>query len=206
MTQTHGKIYDSLMSFVDGFYSYTLEITNSERETYVKVRVKTPKHPLESLEHLNARTLAFAHSYREGSEFTQGYYAPEEPTIQAKDILGAHLLWAQLGTPERKKLERALRYGDQCEYRVYFLTREDIDSFCHLLRGSRQNWIEHIHFYLIDQTTIAAISEHPRSSSHWQLTVDDETIYLTIDERDYETRVLRIDMWSEFQASIENTL
>jgi uncharacterized protein YaeQ len=56
------------MTFVQAFYSFNLDITNSDAGGYFKLRIKVPQHPEESLEHLFARVLAFVHSYEEGLE------------------------------------------------------------------------------------------------------------------------------------------
>lgn len=192
------------MSFADGFYSYAVELNLAEREIYTSFRIKTPKHPLESLERLHARVLAFAHAYRDGQIFTPGLFSPEDPAFYCADSTGALNLWADIGVPEPRKLRRALRGGSGCEYRIYFTQNEEADRFCHLMRGSKENWVEPVQFYLLPQNLVALMVENSRSSSNLTLTISDETAYFSFNNQEAESQFLRIDIWERYQKTIQN--
>jgi len=189
------------MTFVEGFYSFNLELTDTDRDRYARVRVKVPRHPHESFEHLFGRVLAWLHCYEPGQEFTRGLFEPKEPTIWRRDVIGALLLWVQLGCPDRQKLQRALRESAG-EVRVYFYEPGQVEALCHMLRGSTTNWVEPVRFYHLDPELLVALAEYPVSSSSWQATFVDGQLYLVVDGREYASSVEPVDIWARYQESL----
>jgi uncharacterized protein YaeQ len=190
------------MSFAAAFYNFTVDLSHNDRDIFTRFRVKTPLHPNESLEHLYARMIAYVHCYREGQGFSQGLFEPKEPTIWQKDILGDTLLWVQIGTPDKKKLETTLRAHPIAEHRIYFYTSEQIAQFCHMLRGSKTNWVKDIQFYLIPGDLLEALVPLERSSPLWNVTIVDDELYLTCDDHELQSRISPVDIWAAYQKSL----
>ena len=188
------------MSFAAGFYNFTVDLTHSDREVFTRFRVKTPLHPMETLEHLYARMLAFIHCYREGQTFSQGLFEPKEPTIWHSDVLKEILLWVQVGVPERKKLEVSLKAHSQAEHRIYFYSPDQISEFCHMLRGSKTNWVKDIQFYLLPHHVLEALVPLERSSPEWNATIIDNQLYLTCDGVDVQGTITPVDIWDAYQG------
>jgi uncharacterized protein YaeQ len=197
------------MTFVAAFYTFTIELNHSDRNVYTSFRIKIPRHELESHEHLYARLIAYAHSYRSGILFTEGILEPKEPTIVHRDEIGEMHLWVQVGAPEKRKLELSLKQHPDAEHRIYFYEPDDIPLFCHHLRGSKTNWVERVFFYRLDPQFLSSLIQHESSSPHWNLSFIDDRIYLSVDGVELESEIAPIDIWSEFQASLasgEDTL
>ena len=192
------------MTFALGFYSFHVNLNNATRGVYTSFRVKTPRHPEESLEHLYARVIAYAHSYEEGIEFTQGMFEEKEPTIWKRSLLGETELWLQVGLPERRKLERAMKHSPKGKFEIYFYDHEQAHEFCWMLRGSKENWVEPIFFYEINSSVLREMAEHEQSSSNWEVSFIDSAMYLHVDGRDYVSEITRMDIWDEFQHTIAN--
>lgn len=184
------------------FYSFSLEISDTEKKTYHKARTKTPCHPFESTAHLLARVIIFAHAYRPGLEFSQGMFEPDDPTLWGKDEIGALHTWIQLGSPDKKKLQRAMRAGE-VEIRIYFMNREEISAFCHLLRGSRTNWVEEIKFFRFQPEFLEEAAATLSTSSELSLTFSDEILFAGCNGQDFTTTIENVDIWAEFQASLQ---
>jgi uncharacterized protein YaeQ len=191
------------MSFAAAFYNFTIELSHIDRQVFTRFRVKTPLHPNESLEHLYARMLAYAHCYRAEQSFTQGLFEPKEPTIWKKDIIGEVLLWIQLGVPEKRKLEVSLRSAPSAEHRIYFYEPEQIPEFCHMLRGSKTNWVKDISFFKISDEFLGRLAPLNHSSPTWQATFVDNHLYLVCDGTELETDIIPVNIWEEYQASLE---
>ncbi|MDC0358278.1 YaeQ family protein [Oligoflexia bacterium] len=187
------------MTFVEGFYSFNLEISNPDSGIYAKTRVKTPKHPNETFEHLHARVLAYCHCYQAELKFTRGLFETSEPTIWKKDVIENLLVWVQVGCPSRKKLQKALRANGGTDYRVYFFEEVQLEGFCGYLRGSKSNWIQPVKFFQLDTKFLEATTDLARSSSTWNITIVDDNLYLTINGQDFQTAIVSVDMWHQFQ-------
>jgi len=187
------------MSFAAAFYNFSITLNNAEQGVFCRFRIKVPLHPLESLEHLSARMLAFTHCYREGQAFSSVLFEPKEPTIWHKDVTGDVLLWAQVGCPDRKKLEHSLRSAPLAEHRIYFFHPEQVPEFCHMLRGSKTNWVQDIQFFMLPEKIIAELVPLSRSSPEWLVTYIDDRLYLTCDGAEFEAELRSIDIWSCYQ-------
>jgi uncharacterized protein YaeQ len=190
------------MTFVAAFYTFSVELNVAERGLYTSFRLKVPRHELESVEHLYARMIAFLHCYRQGQAFTQEVSDPKEPTIVHTDAIGKLLLWVHVGGIERRKLELSLKQNPLASHAVYFFDEEQIYSFCHALRGSKSNWVEHVQFFLIDRNFLADVSSLERTSPSWVATFIDDQLYLTIDGSDFESPLRSIDIWDEYQKHL----
>lgn len=190
------------MTFIAGFYNFSIDLNHSDRGVFASFRIKTPRHELEPHVHLYARLMAYLHAYREGLEFSQGVSEPKEPAIWQRDEIGNILTWIEIGTPEKRKLEVSLKQHPKAEHRVYFYEPEDLPRFCHLLRGSKANWIKEVQFYSIPQDLLFKLVELDTSSPHWSVTFVDDRMYLGINGHDLEATIAHVDIWDEYQRSL----
>jgi uncharacterized protein YaeQ len=192
------------MTFVAGFYSFNLDIVDASSNRYESVRVKIPRHPEETEAYLHARVLAYAHAYREGLEFSPGLFEPKAPTFFASDLFGNTTRWIQLGAPEKEKIQKMLRHHKEAECSVYFLNWQQVDKFCHYLRGSTSNWVAPVRCYLLDEGFLEASGELLQSSSRWSLNFIDGSVFAVINGSEFETTVETVDIWERFQQTIAN--
>lgn len=193
------------MSFVDGFYTFTVALTNADRGLYEQLRVKLAKHPHESAEYLCARMLAFVHCYEQGLEFSQGLFEPKEPTIWKKDVLGELLCWIETGVPDKKKLQHALRQHKQTRHLIYFYEPGHSEEFCHsCLRGSNSNWVAPIEFFEIDGGFLTEAAALLSSRVKWEITIVDNIVYLVMNGTEFQTIVRPVNIWEQYQLAIGN--
>lgn len=192
------------MSFAAGFYNFTIDLTHTDRGIFTHFRVKTPRHPFESLEHLFARMIAYSHCYRVGQTFSHGLFEPKEPTIWHKDVTGEILLWVNVGAPDKKKIEATLRAQPLAEHRVYFYAPGQVYDFCHGLRGSKTNWVKDVQFYLIPSSILQELVPLEDSSPVWSVTIVDNQLYLSCDGIELEGEIAPIDIWQAYQESLSS--
>jgi uncharacterized protein YaeQ len=197
------------MSFVEAIYSFRIDLTHTERSGNDDLRFKVPKHPNETMEELLAHVLALTHFYRSGVELSKDRLNPDSPTAFRMDLTGGLLDWMYVGAPEGKLLKRCLRISPRPRLAVYFINQEQVTRFCRELRGSTENWVEHVEFWLLPEALLTELAPQIRSRVQWGLTYADEQIYLSWEQegpeesRLFEGQVVAIDIWSEFQRSIE---
>jgi uncharacterized protein YaeQ len=192
------------MTFVAAFYTFSIELNHSDRNVYTSFRIKVPRHELESHEHFYARIIAYAHTYRSGIAFTQSAADSKEATIACSDEIGTLLLWAHVGAPEKRKLELSLKQHTAAEHRIYSYEPQDISLFCHHLRGSKTNWVEKVLFYRIDPDFLTRLIALESSSPCWNISFIDDRLYLSVDGIELESEIAPVDIWSEFQRSLED--
>ncbi|NMC62134.1 MAG: YaeQ family protein [SAR324 cluster bacterium] len=193
------------MAFTLGFYSFNVNLNDPTRGVYASFRLKTPRHPLESLEHLYARALAYAHAFEEGLSFSQGLFEEKEPTIWKKAFDGSIEKWIQVGVPDKKKFERALKQNPFAHFSIYFYEPQDIDAFCWMLRGSKTNWVENVSFFQIDSELLKDLGGNESFNSDWDINLIDSSMYLTANGIDYLSEIESIDIWNAFQRAIQNS-
>lgn len=191
------------MSFVDGFYSFHLEITDPDRNVFHTHRVKLPRHPQESDHFLLSRILAYCHSYRHDQQFSRGLFEPRDPAIFLHDVTGKPLLWADVGCPEAKKLKRALKSAPDIECRVYFFSDDQILRFCHYLRGSKSNWIDSVQFFKFSHNLLNEMATLLDLRMTLAVTIVDTVLYLDFQGRQFEENLPPLNMWDHFQSSLD---
>lgn len=193
------------MSFVDGFYSFFIEIINPDSGLYESVRVKTARHPEESAVHLAARALTYAHAYRSGIQFSEGLYQPDQPTLQVPDGIGGLTHWVEVGCPPVKKVKRALQEYPAASCTIYFYEIAHIATFCHMLRGTKNNWIAPVTFYLIDPAMLEQLADALALRNRWTVTFIDSSIFLQTEATETSGWIRSPDIWHEYQTSIGNS-
>lgn len=192
------------MSFVDGFYTFSLQIMHIESNVYESIRIKTPKHPEETLEHLTARVLALAHSFETGIEFSEGVYRPELPAIQVPDGIGGLKKWVDVGSPDPKKIRNALN-SFRAAYSVYFFSADHLQQFCHAMRGTKKNWLAPVLFFSLPARLIEELVLSLEYRNHWACTFIDSTLYLETEGQQYSGIIQPLDIWHQYQIAIGNS-
>ncbi len=194
------------MNFTAGHFTFHYNICDAERGLYQEVRVKSTRHPLESDEYFIARILVFAHSYTENQIFSLGLYDESQPAIWSVDTLGLIKSWVEVSCPDKKKLRQGLRQAGDHGVRVYFYTPEQIEQFCQIMRGSKENWIAPVHFFTLDPETIELCKDQIANRISITATFVDDICYMHFGERELQTRFTNIDMWAHYQLSLERAL
>lgn len=196
------------MSFVDAFITFVISLSNTNLNQAAAVRIKTMKHPLESMREVYGRILALCHAYRPGLECSPGLYEPAEPTLRSRSSIGELLQWVEVGSLDPDKLKRAIqrsqRERTQTSFACYFLAADELASFCSALRGSKQNWVESVSFWLIDGVALEGLTEFPPSRISLAVTVVDDIAYVTSDSESFEVRIEPVDIWRAFQDSLKS--
>jgi len=187
------------------FYNFSLNLSQVDQQVFHQERLKVYQHPLEDLSHLYARMIGFLHSWRPGLEFTQGLGEPGQPTFWARSVVGEILLWGQVGSLTKKKIQHTLKSDPRSQHRVYFYDRAQIHQFCHELRGSKTNWVEPVTFFQVDSGLLEGLVPLERSSPEWSITFVDDHMYLVVDGSEFETTITSLDIWAEYQAHLDES-
>ena len=189
------------MSFIDAYYTFSIALNNSERGIYESFRWKLPKHKSESEFDFLARVLVVLHGYKDGFEVSKGLFHPDEPVAFKRDILGEYQSWLGMGVPELSAL-KSLR--DTSDTAIYFRGQEELRAFCHQLRGSKENWVKQFRFFLVDREACERLSEALDLRSKMEVTIVEESCFVTLNDFFQEIGVVPLNIWHEYQLSISN--
>lgn len=190
------------MSFVDGFYTFNIDLVNVENNIYDKLFFKLAKHPNESFEMLLNKALAYCHAYKKELTFSEGFYSPEDPTIWEKDVIGNIISWIQVGVPSYKKTSRAIKQNKQASFKIYFCSNEEPRNFCYDFRSVKTKSFNKIKFFLIDNNFVENLALHISSRINWQISFIDNLLYLHQDKLEFESKIEEVDIWKIYQETI----
>ena len=194
------------MSFALGFYRFNIDLSHQAHALYEHVIVRTPLHPLESIEDLLLRVIVYCHAYRNGLQLSAGQFEQHLPTAWRESVTAGLDQAIMLGNPDRKLFDRLAREvparAKECEYRIYFANDEQRATFCKHLRSSRVNWVQAVKFMQIGACSLEALAAQTKSSSRWNVTIVDETLWLSSAEAEIEMTIKELDIWSEYQDSL----
>jgi uncharacterized protein YaeQ len=191
------------MSFVDRFYSFTIELTAAERNLYEKLRFKIPKYPDEELGDLLARVFSYLHCYAPEMQFSANPADHQSPTLFSLSPSGNFESYAFVGLPDLKSLRLSVRQQNRANCSVYFYRPEQLERFCHQLRGSKENWVTEIKFFMIRHPNLESLIISERVSISWQIIAIDDIFYLENGDHSQQVHFEAIDIWAAFQESLK---
>jgi len=191
------------MSFVDRFYSFVVELTAAERNIYEKLRFKIPKYPEEDNSDLLARVFSYFHCYSKEIQFSATPNDHKIPTLYSLEPSGDYKSFAFVGLPDLKSLRLAVRQRRNSDCAVYFYRAEHLERFCHALRGTKENWVTEINFFMIRHPEWESLLPSERASISWQIINVDTIFYVEAKESSHQIEFESIDIWSAFQDSLK---
>jgi len=185
-------------------YTFDLVVNDTTQECYSESRVQLSIHPDEPEELSYARVIAYAHCLKYSPTLSDDALEAKNPTLYARDVSGEYLLWGHVGELHKKTL-KVIQRLDSSLVRFYFYTPHQIATFCHLMRGSKQDWVSQYEFFLFDEHQIAQLASSGfQRRNMLEIAFLEDTLYVTKDEKTVEAPVTRLDMWEQFQESLKN--
>lgn len=193
------------MSFIDGFYTFNVELANVENNIYDKLFLKLPKHPNESFEFLLSKVIAYCHAYEKDLNFSQGFYSPEDPTIWKKNILNEIETWIQLESCSYKKLHKAVKQNPLAKFSMYFHNIAEPQDFCYEFRAIKTKDFQKVKFFLIDENFLQTLIPNISSRMNWNINFIDDTLYFNWENLELESRITELNIWDIYQQGISNS-
>ena len=83
-----------------------------------------------------------------------------------------------------------------------FLNESEIERFCHALRGTKENWVKEIDFFLIKCDSFDVLLPIDQTSSHWYANQSDQILYLESESTTYQVTFEGIDIWQRYQQTM----
>jgi uncharacterized protein YaeQ len=101
------------MAQAPALYDFEIALNDVDRGVSVGLRLKTARHPSETLERVWLRVLAYCWRFEERLTFGPGLSDTDAPDLLATDLTGRITRWIRVGKTEPDKLQRAIdRHSD----------------------------------------------------------------------------------------------
>ncbi len=100
-------------------FRFHLNISDLNRHYYDSVSLQVAQHPSETPQRMLLRLLAYVLNAAESLSFTKGLSTTEEPDLWQKNLSGEIEHWIELGTPDSKRIRRALGQARQVTIFAY---------------------------------------------------------------------------------------
>ena len=205
--------------------NFHLEVNDTEQGHYGPLKLQLTLHPEEPFSYTSARALAASHNFSEAIQIGPGWYDSREPTFYEIDPAGDLDKWVHVGEIDKQAIKRLRTLKSKTTtarktttVRVYFYNVQQVEKFCHSLRGSKENWIGNFQFYLISPTLVETLDEewesaesdsrrNSRRSSRrisWDCCFVEGALYLSDrnTEKQFEGKIELLDMWNMYQQHL----
>lgn len=195
------------MGFLQGIFPLHYSVHLTDEGYSESGRLKIAVHPEESFDFLVSRIIAFAHCRPLKAVFSAGLSDVKQPALWAFDEIEQLTAWIDIGDPDEKRIKAARNADRGVEVRHYFFEEEQIRKYCSFMRGSRENWVARIRYFLIDPELLSAFAEDAPTTvrdSNWELVFSDGSLFIEKDGASLYGGLTEIDMWQLFQKSIQN--
>jgi len=195
------------MSFLAGFYTFIIELSNVESGIYETIKTKCSRHVDEELEFFFARIVAFAHSYVPDLKLLPDASDPRLPIFKLTDPSGEDGIWGFLGNVDARAIRHSRKSARDMKTVVYFYTQEQLHKFCHDMRGATENWVAGVDFYFIQTELIRWLCGHESNRTKWDVTItDNSTMFLTVEGDSFTAEITSLDIWDEYQRTLKRDI
>lgn len=171
-------------------YVFNVELADSDRGVYETLEIRAAQHPSETADYLLTRVLAYCLEYTDGIAFSKGLSDPDEPTVSVRDLTGALQVWIEIGTPDAERLHRASKAAP----RVAVYCHKDAELLAAKLAAEKIHRSEALELYAIDRAWLAELVKKLSRRMHFQLTVAERHLYLTVGDETLSTVVQRLPL------------
>jgi uncharacterized protein YaeQ len=191
------------MSFIAGILRFELNLNNVVAGLYDTIKITIPRQLNEEDISFYCRIISFCHSYRQGATLNSNIADEREPHIINTSVIGDFTLWARCCTVDSRVLRRIVKNYPDCIVNIYFVNKSELFGFCNSLRGSKENWVENINFYLWEEEMLNQIVKYEKNRNLWNFTLlDTDTFFLQTNDFEVQSQLVKIDIWENFQHSL----
>jgi uncharacterized protein YaeQ len=168
-------------------YRFTVDLSDVDRNLYQTLEFRAAMHPSESLPFFLTRILAYCLNHRERLEFSAGISTPDEPALKVMGLTGGIDLWIDIGNPTAKRIHKASKLAGQ----VLIYTHKDAQMLVEDFKLEKVHELESIGIYSLDQRFLNALGETLRRDNHWELTRNENDLYVGVGKEDFHGLVTK---------------
>lgn len=175
------------MSKGSTLFRFKISLSDIDRSFYETIDFRVAKHSSESEAYLITRILAYALSYEDGLEFTQGLSNPDDPAIRLPSPNGQLIQWIDIGNPTARRMHKASKAAKMV--RIY--TYKDPENLKREACGEEIHRAKEIEIFSLEPKFLEILSKTLSRDNEWVMIHNDGEIILTIDDETHMTQMVR---------------
>jgi uncharacterized protein YaeQ len=172
-------------------YDFEVELSDADRGVGANLRVKTARHPSETLERVWLRLLAFCWRYQERLVFGPGLSDDEAPDLLATDLTGRITRWIRVGKAEPEKTQRAIDRHPDATVGVLFESPDRWEQFRLAAMGGFPR-LSRAELAFVTPSFLADLAAADERRARITVTVVGESVYLDRGGRTFEGELRRV--------------
>jgi len=94
-------------------HTFEVHLADVDRGVYEELTLRVARHPSETDAFMMTRVLAYCLEYEEGTVFSEGISATDEPAVLVRDLTGRVTAWIEVGAPDADRLHYGSRLADR---------------------------------------------------------------------------------------------
>jgi uncharacterized protein YaeQ len=155
------------MTFLDGFFHFTLNIIIPDKSVYSLKKIKLPRHSQEEPERFYTKVIALCHAYDQDIVVCSTKEDAKHGTLVVPNPINANEVqhWIKVDPIDIKELHAAIKLYPRADFSLYFYNLEKFQEFRLL------NYPSTLKLYYIDRENLRQIYLNESSSQVWEFVV-----------------------------------
>lgn len=169
-------------------YVFTVELADADRGVYETLEIRAAQHPSEAPDYFLTRVLAYCLEYREGIAFSKGLADRDEPTLFARDLTGALMLWVEIGSPSAERLHQASK---ACP-RVVIYCHKDAELLASKLGEASIYQRDKLELYALDRDFLTHLVNRLDRRVQLNMTISEGHLYLAMGNDSFDCQLKKL--------------
>jgi uncharacterized protein YaeQ len=178
-------------------HDFEIALNDPDRGVSVQLRVKTARHPSETVERVWLRVLAYCWKYEERLVFGPGLSDTEAPDLLATDLTGQVTRWIRVGKTEPAKLQRAIDQHPGAFVSVLFESEARCEQFASAAREGVFPRLSSAELAFIEPLLLAQLAEGEDRRAKLTVTFVGDNFYLDRAGKTFEGEIHRSSLAGE---------
>lgn len=157
-------------------HTFDVQLADLDRGVYEELSLRMARHPSETAAFMVTRLLAYCLEYGEGSAFTEGVSATDEPAVLVRDATGSITAWIEVGAPDAERLHRGSKLAD----RTVVYSHRDPAKLLPLWAGKKIHRADAIVLRTFDPGFVDAVAAAIERRNTLTLSVTEGQLYLDL--------------------------
>jgi uncharacterized protein YaeQ len=176
-------------------YDFEIDYSDGDRGISERLRLRTARHPSETLERVWLRVLAYCWKYEERLTFGPGLSDTEAPDLLATDLTGQVTRWIRVGKASAEKIQKVIDRNQAAQISVLFESQLRLDQFRQEAAEGTFPRLHRAELAAVEPELLTALAAEDTRRHKLQLTLVGDRFYIGVEDQTLEGGLIlgRID-------------